>query len=1090
MNKWYLRKIVAGLIVGFGLTGVCQCVEFEPVKIPRCGQAPKMDGSLTEDCWKTAAVLTNFTVIGKGVMTDATECRLTMDDTWIYFGFQCKNPGMQQMDQKEKERDGSVAQDDSVEVFFDPGSDGALFFQFILSYANVQADRMHTQKDGKNAFWDLPWRSATKMEKDGWTAEMAIPLFLIASYGEAAKVRLNVARNERRIILDNMGAKLNEEKESSCWSPVLKSYAEPDKFRSLTGFDGIKIGIPELIALEGAEFGGYETIGDKRGYTVKARLRSYTGKGGKAMIEVRDCPLPDGKGEVVAEEVAVKPMQSEEFIIHVPATSLKERDTMVTLKEPGSGAVLREITIKAAAALNLTSGVVLDRNYYTTEKEARVRIRIGLPEAELKDKTFIVKLADGKVLVKSKIALQDIETAIPLKDVPLGENSLTVALEDANGAVMVEGKTVLTKRAPKPGCEVKVDQFNRRLLKNGTPLFPFGLFKRDCSEEGLKRVAKAEHTGILQWDGWGGRQTIAVMTNMMVKAQALGLDVLDNSCMGHVHHYVDTESAAAGGYGSAFDAIPRDAARAKALMESLAKGLEKARQPVADDIRAIRDFPNLIGYYNVDEPNLLNSETRMIGARALYKWFHQDDGYRPVYTLFARSIPEGGLDVGDVIMYDVYNYPGWANQFYGRPSYMSDQMLRLKQLADGGHKVAMMAPMTEGLDVGRCWRLMLPGEQRSQTYLAVIHGSKGLLYFEDSVLLTQRMWDTLADLARQMKVIGPAAVSGEVYPAVKYAPVELDIKRETYPDVQATLFKNPAGGYILMAANAAYHPVDVKFTVPGLNAKAGVKPLFTDKKITAEGEGFQDTFEPLGTRAYALELRPDAAKPVALALELTAHPEQAMALKFFNPTEEFKRRRNCVANPSFEVVTVPGLPDHVRPCMSPSWPLIGAPGAVGLTLDPINPVHGKVSLRETIPLPAAMGQRGINGMCYILNTDKPVPVVFSAYIKASTNVKEVYISVNGMNSEEAYKYPDGKSACYFKFVTPTTEWRRVTFKGMLDPSRMEYKSVSGDRLAVGYGIGPGNMGTLAVEGKTGQVDFWVDAVQLEIGNQATEFSTQ
>ena len=174
------------------------------------------------------------------------------------------------------------------------------------------------------------------------------------------------------------------------------------------------------------------------------------------------------------------------------------------------------------------------------------------------------------------------------------------------------------------------------------------------------------------------------------------------------------------------------------------------------------------------------------------------------------------------------------------------------------------------------------------------------------------------------------------------------------------------------------------------------------------------------------------------------------------------------------------------------WPLIGAPGAFGFALDPLNPVHGKYSLRETIPLPAAIQYRGFRGMCYIPNTGKPVPVVFSAYVKASANLTMAYISIPGMVSEESY-HDKGlwKNGSYFKYITLTnvTEWQRVTFKGIVDPARIPWPTVRGDRLVAGYGIGPGGLGGVTA-GKTGQVDFWVDAVQFEIGDQATEFSTE
>ena len=53
------------------------------------------------------------------------------------------------------------------------------YYQFMLNFANVTCDQ-RIRKAGSRTFgWTAPWRSMTKRLPDGWTAEIAIPLFAL-----------------------------------------------------------------------------------------------------------------------------------------------------------------------------------------------------------------------------------------------------------------------------------------------------------------------------------------------------------------------------------------------------------------------------------------------------------------------------------------------------------------------------------------------------------------------------------------------------------------------------------------------------------------------------------------------------------------------------------------------------------------------------------------------------------------------------------------------------------------------------------------------------------------------------------------------
>ncbi len=936
-----------------------------------------------------------------------------------------------------------------------------------------------------------------------------------------SKVRMNIARNERQLELDQAGAILAEKRVCSSWGVAHNNYTERAGFRKLAGFDIAQMEEVPLVSLETINVNGFGGSENEIWYTVRILARSRMEANANVKIVVTDDPVAGKPRPPVEKKIALPPLQDVETEIKVPVNFLAQRNVRVALRSAQTDELLQELVLWSPAVFDSMGTPFLDRNYYTTESEARLRQSLGLPGDKLRNLSVVVRLSDGNELARLIGPSKEYEIALPLQKVPLGQHELRVGLEDNNGQQLAESLTTLVKLAPKPGCEIKIDLVHKMLLKDDVPFFPFGLVVSRPSTPALKELAQGGYNAFQNWTREWRYEGIGSLTQLMDVAQSHGLEVVDNA-FGILNPHLPK--------GFKFFGIkPENEAQRRELLDALAKGLEKVKPEWEVRIKSIMDYPSLLGYYNRDEPNLGNVEASMIGALEFYKAVHATDPYRPVITTFSANIPKGGLDVTDIVYFDIY-LKGGSGYFglRGYPNAITYHLLKLKGHSDPANKVAMLMLMTEGQEPLRCPRLLLPEEQRCQTYLAMIHGVKGLFYFYDTLFYSQLMFDTLADLAQQAKMLSPALLSGESHQVVHYAPVELDIEKEQFPDVQAALFKNPAGGYILLAANSAYHPVDARFIVPGLNAKAGIKRMFmkqtgdevplnvfarvrakakrffAGESLKVKGDVVRDTLEPLGTRAYVLEMAPDAVKPVALAVEAKAHPEQALPLnRYF--LEALKDRRNFVPNPSFELSTPPHLlPDWVRPVTFPTIPRLDMPGTL-LSMDDRNAVHGKYSVRVNIALPAiAENGYGIKGTAYLPVVDKPTPFVMSFYVKATENVKEGYLSGIGITFDN----PDGKSSKSHNFV-PTTEWQRIVVRGTYDYRQKTLSNLNGIQFTLGPGRGSFRNGFAPWRdaknihtGKnlpykdefmaeaTGNAEFWVDAVQIEFGEQATEFTME
>lgn len=1067
-------------------------LQAETIRIPKIAEAPRIDGALDEPVWQQALITEYYRPDSVEPAGDTT-VRLAYDARYLYVGIICSNANMAHVIQQTTGHDGAVNLDESVEIFLRPDAGSKRYYHLMLNFAGVQHDKRITEGGKREMDWDPAWRARTRRTDGGWTAEIAFPWHTLESES-VETLQINIIRNAREIGLDAYGALENEKRVAR----VLQSGARgsPHDFKNFLSVGGLDVGKimfpPRIMSVEAQ---GYRMAKSGVVYELAVIVEPATDSGGEVDVVVLE--EEDGKEvERHAEKVVLELGARRSMVLAVPAKSFNERAVRVQLRAIGSPAnVLGEREAANTAALNIFQKVFVGRSYYTDEPAAEIFMKLGATPDVLREMTAKVAI-NGKNIVKQKGVQESGKLDVPLNKLSEGANEAVVSLEMSKREVARQALEI-RRLPPKPGCEIKVDHTRQALLKDGKPYFPFALFASRLSEEALREVADAGWTTIIRWN----MQVPATQT--LATAGVAGLDVFDNP-----YHPLMTNMPGRPEE-HPWNMMPRDAAHQRELMATLDKGLAKAIPEIEEDIRKIRDFPNLVGYYTFDEPTLLNTEARLAAARAIMGAVRKMDPYRPVFCGFSRRFPERPDEVADIFSHTVYLTPGKGGSygFAGEMTGMTVYMLRLKAGADKFNRPGMGVALTESLDPLRSPRGIMPDEKRCSTYLSVIHGVKGIFHWVDLRLLTQVMWDTLSALAKEMRVIGPAALSGEVYPAAHYAPVAFDLRNEIFPDVQATLFKNPAGGYLLLAANTALYPVDVHYAVPGIKAAAGVTRLFKEQKLAADEHGFSDQLEPYGTRAYSLELAAEAVKPVALALEMTPHPDKALTRKRFKPEEDFRNKKNFMANPSFEDAEVEFFPDYAQPVFLPTSPRLGQPGAP-MVMDPEKPVHGKYSLRETIKLPCGAGKRGMVSVCYPPNTNTPFRVTLSVYVKATENVKMGYVSMAGMRFDNAAaaKLP---GTAYF---TPTTEWKRHVFAGELDYTRIgpALGRKTGDRFAVTYWIGPGNIGALNPwqnsEGKhavlnvpykaefatnaAGTAEFWVDAVQLELGGEATEFTTE
>ena len=1025
------------------------------VTVTPCQAPVKVDGALNEECWQRAQALGDFHVLGAGNETaDNTFAKVAYDQAFLYVGVRCLHAALAEVKPQHLQHDSAVHSDESIEVFVEPSGQGNPYFHYKLSCANVKAEQRATAAGARDMHWDAPWLSAVRQDAKGWTAEVALPLYVLLSYGDPAAMRLNLTRNAELPQRDKQAVIVSWRKQLTTWAPLQKTFHEPDLFGRVKGLNITKLQTPFLVSASDERLSPYRLAEGEYCYDVAVDLRGYNDRPGQAIVTVTDEPV-NGKPQQVSRTVDIKGTALQTVTVPVAVELPVQRQTTVEVAS-ASGGVFRRTRIAQSEALELIA-TFLDRTYYTTEAQATLVCTLGLPEQSLKQTTISLAFG-GKVLARQVAPAARMKLTFPLKDVPVGLQKLRLQWVRNTGAPIFTQDIELAKRAPQPGFEWKVDRLNGVLLHDGKSFFPSGLLMAGigtADEADLQKVADAGFNTVAHWtyaaspEDLGAYLDVAKKHGLMVLSrleacEKRGVDraILVKYFQGEALERVAkaTRSSGLTNLKGLLISDPDLSALSREDKTALYFAHYEANAPVIlESVRLAAARDNCLGHNQFDEP-ILSIFDQSVAGRDLTRRVNETDGYHPVFLLYSSYIPEGSnaVDWCDAIGTDPYWIPG-GEPGRNSPNFVSKIVTATRQRAEGIHGMTWIVPVGE-LWSGMHKRVITRHEQYAQTYLALIHGAKAILYFRYPVV-HRESWDALCVMAKQLQVLGPAAVMPDLPQDVTYEPGKFDPTKEEYPDVQVRLMRNPSGGTVLLAANSRPYPVETSYAVSSLGATRETGRLFGTERYAVQDGSFRDRMEAFGTRAYLL---PEAARMVQI--KVTMNPDdQGVAAEVQIPRTGRPDRKNLMPNPSFEEASLPGWPDYFRPWQA--TPLVGAPDA-GWGQDADNPFEGKACLRITT------GPKGYNGFYAYLcpQETRPTRYVFSIYLRAERDGMKAML---------------GGGFFPWQTVTLSTQWQRVQTSGLVPP-RADRDSMIQLRL-----MEPGRI--------------WADAVQVERGEDPTAF---
>ena len=210
------------------------------VRPPFSNDSIVVDGRLDEPVWRTAAVLTGFSMyqpVDQRESPDSTEVLVWYSPTAIHFGIRAFEPhGAVRATLADRDRIGS---DDNVEIHLDTFKEGRRAFVFIVNPLGVQADGTKSESGGfipgsnvmpgtNDLSPDFIWESKGRLTDWGYEVEVRIP-FSSLRYAATGEQRwgLQVDRHVQHSGYEET------------WTPALKGaasfIAQSGELRGLTG---------------------------------------------------------------------------------------------------------------------------------------------------------------------------------------------------------------------------------------------------------------------------------------------------------------------------------------------------------------------------------------------------------------------------------------------------------------------------------------------------------------------------------------------------------------------------------------------------------------------------------------------------------------------------------------------------------------------------------------------------------------------------------------------------------------------------------------------------------------------------------------
>ena len=277
---------------------------------------------------------------------------------------------------------------------------------------------------------------------------------------------------------------------------------------------------------------------------------------------------------------------------------------------------------------------------------------------------------------------------------------------------------------------------------------------------------------------------------------------------------------------------------------SLRKG-DETTESITKDVQAKMNHPALLGWYLVDEPEGIGKATPD-KVLELYHLVKKLDPSHPCSLVIMGAKAAGDYaHCADVIWTDPYPIPS-------RPvTVVADQTDACAKAIEG--KPLWVVPQAFDWSVWHTGKIdkvhrPTPEEERCMTYLALVHGAKGIIYWAHTgskyyIHDYPEHWAAVKKIAGELGYLSPVLLTPDSKRKITVKGGSID-----------WMVKELGGSMYLFAVNREPKECRAAISIPGME-KSKAEALFEGRSVDFDGSSLKDDFKPLEAHVYKLTAR-------------------------------------------------------------------------------------------------------------------------------------------------------------------------------------------------------------------------------------------
>jgi hypothetical protein len=148
------------------------------IEIVRTELVPEIDGALDDELWRNATVITDlhqFQPVDHGEPSERSEFYLAYSERYFYVGARLYDSDPSGISARQLVQGGNMPFDDAFEFILDTFNNGRTGYHFQVNPNGIRHEGVFENPNNLNRDWTGIWQVESRIDEQGWTAEVAIP---------------------------------------------------------------------------------------------------------------------------------------------------------------------------------------------------------------------------------------------------------------------------------------------------------------------------------------------------------------------------------------------------------------------------------------------------------------------------------------------------------------------------------------------------------------------------------------------------------------------------------------------------------------------------------------------------------------------------------------------------------------------------------------------------------------------------------------------------------------------------------------------------------------------------------------------------